>query len=656
MKIRNTRTAESTFGEEFESKEFTANVSGKFFDIVLDKIYTNKPRSIERELWTNAFDSHIANGNPERPFFCQLPTPLDQSFTVRDYGTGMTHEFVMDRYSRIFDSTRTDGEDADEFVGAFGLGSKSPFAYTDSFTVRVWLNGEERTYLASRAADGIPSITHLSTVPSDEEQGVEVSFPVQAEDFYRFRHEAEIVAEGFDVKPEIPGLQLRVAPALFEGENWRVMEQRSDAIRQGCVIYPVHDLEIETGLGYAFSLVVDVPVGQVEVAANREALSLDPETTAHVLEAFASASKELEAKVTEYILDAPDLFDANVRWQQMDRFFVNLEGITYHGQPLDGTITFLRQEVNTTPQHVTNSKEKEVFTGKLLFPVAQADSLAFVIDRTGNSVPRKKIRLRTWVKGAHGRKIYVLKDPTSRQLAALVRRLHLRADQIIGIASLPDVEIKRSPRQARGRNAQGVYDLVTLSPIREMADEYYFVEIPRVDGRDWHNVGQDVSTSWDAASVQSELCKAWQLLDDGKPVYAMTPSAVKRIKPKHSLTKAVKAHVAANRRQIARRVKVRTAVDFVRINAMRIKYRHLSDEIVNRMLVRLVPNATEFAPTYGDVLDKLFAQLDRDAYDKAVADGEAYAAKVAERYPLLFETTEDDILRYVNSNPRRRKS
>ena len=53
----------------------------------------------------------------------------------------MEHEDCMVLYTTYFRSTRNNSNDS---VGCLGLGSKAPFAYTDSFTVEAYLNGIKR--------------------------------------------------------------------------------------------------------------------------------------------------------------------------------------------------------------------------------------------------------------------------------------------------------------------------------------------------------------------------------------------------------------------------------------------------------------------------------------------------------------------------------
>ena len=129
---------------DFEQTNFKLKADPKAFNILSDKIYTNKVKAVIREISTNAYDAHVAAGNDE-PFDVHLPTDLEPWFSVRDYGTGLSHEDCMEIYTTYFHSTKTDSND---YVGALGLGSKSPYSIADSFTVTSWFNGEKRVYSA----------------------------------------------------------------------------------------------------------------------------------------------------------------------------------------------------------------------------------------------------------------------------------------------------------------------------------------------------------------------------------------------------------------------------------------------------------------------------------------------------------------------------
>ncbi len=106
---------------------------------LIDDLYSDKIATPIRELWTNAFDSHIMAGCAAKSFRCQLPNAKTPTFMVRDYGVSLTHEQVMVLYTTVFRSTK---ERTNAQVGQLGLGSKSPFCYTDAFSVVAYMDGE----------------------------------------------------------------------------------------------------------------------------------------------------------------------------------------------------------------------------------------------------------------------------------------------------------------------------------------------------------------------------------------------------------------------------------------------------------------------------------------------------------------------------------
>lgn len=183
------------------SKAKISNVS-KIFRMLISGLYADKNQSITREIWSNALDAQVSAGRGDRPFEVTFPSVFDPTFRVRDFGISMSHYQVMNEYPDLGMSTK---EDSNDVVGKFGIGSKSPFAYTDNFTVTVVLAGEKRFYSAMIGEDGVPAIHLMGTEVTEDEDGVEVAFPVAKEDVASFVAAAKRVSHGFDVKPIVTG-------------------------------------------------------------------------------------------------------------------------------------------------------------------------------------------------------------------------------------------------------------------------------------------------------------------------------------------------------------------------------------------------------------------------------------------------------------------
>jgi hypothetical protein len=303
-----------------EVGNFTIRADAKAFRVLIDSLYSNKPLAIIRELSSNAYDSHVLAGIMERPIKWQLPTRWDDAFSVRDYGVSLTHEQVMGIYTTVFASSK---EDSNTQVGKFGLGSKTPFSYTDSFTVTAILAGEKRLYNCYMDA-GLPKIALMIMEPTDEEQGLEVRFSVRADDVASFHAAAKRVALGLPVLP-VNNIDLTTPEraVIFEGAGWQVVKQdryeglTGAMVRQGCVLYPVdaqalHNVRRCEALDVLAetAIIVDMPIGSVDITPSRESLSYDPTTCENLLSRFDGILDEVTNKMIADVRNAPSRFAA----------------------------------------------------------------------------------------------------------------------------------------------------------------------------------------------------------------------------------------------------------------------------------------------------------------------------------------------------------
>lgn len=180
--------------------QFKVATNAKMFEILFSGIYQHKIAAIVREICTNAYDSHIDAGKKHVPFRVTLPNSLHPYFEVEDFGVGMDVETAINVFCVMGESTKAESNDG---VGAWGLGSKTPFAYTSQFTIRMRKDGMERTAIAYLDATGGPRMDFISAVKWDGENGLTVTVPVREEDIDRFRQEASFYLSFYDVAPEV---------------------------------------------------------------------------------------------------------------------------------------------------------------------------------------------------------------------------------------------------------------------------------------------------------------------------------------------------------------------------------------------------------------------------------------------------------------------
>lgn len=270
--------------------EFRIRNSAKAFSILSSGLYANKIRAIIRELSCNAYDSHVAAGKVTTPYDVHLPSPLEPWFSIRDYGTGLNHEQVTNLYTTYFESTKTESND---FVGALGLGSKSPFSYTDNFTVTAVKDGVRGVYTAFINEQGVPSIALMTQSDTTEPNGVEVKFAVaNKSDYSKFVTEAAYVYKHFKLQPVVSGVaqftpekpvyqETNLVPGIHRvkcDQSRYSSGTRSVAI-MGNIEYPIDVPESEQkNLGTLASLltcglVIEFNIGDLDFQASREGLS-----------------------------------------------------------------------------------------------------------------------------------------------------------------------------------------------------------------------------------------------------------------------------------------------------------------------------------------------------------------------------------------------
>jgi len=351
------RDSNSVAGSVDNNPQFTITASGRAFKILSDGLYSDKIRAIIRELACNARDSHVAAGNTA-PWDMHLPTYDENWFSIEDFGTGMSHEDVMNVYSRYFASTKTASND---FVGQLGLGSKSPFSLTRAFTVNSCYAGVENRYRMYFDDSDTPRVDHIASGPATK-TGIKVQFAVP-NGIDRWHNKAVEVLRWFDQKPTCNvQIEMDLAEPARRGQGWRIWDKAQwnggySQILMGGVLYPLdrHSLpDMDHRISYLcdFSIVIDMPIGDCDVAASREGLSYDPRTVSNIIARLNAVRDNMVALVSDAISNAPTLWAAHHQWHvnftgsagfNMRRVFDDVQ-LEWQGNNIDrGTIS-----VNTT--------------------------------------------------------------------------------------------------------------------------------------------------------------------------------------------------------------------------------------------------------------------------------------------------------------------
>lgn len=484
-----------------ETRDFTIRASGKAFRTLIDGLYSRKIEAAVREICSNAFDAHVAAGIADTPFWVKLPNMLDPNFLVRDYGHSMDHDFVMASYSTLFHS---DKENTNAQVGLYGLGSKSPFAYTDSFNVITYRDGVRRAYLCHINSDDIPTIVHQGEEETDEPDGTEVNFAVIGKDINLFSQAVVRMMMGYEVMPKITGETIVKPDPVFDQLGIQVYPMPKNFpgddryfLNQGSVLYPwpadpaLNSLkEILTwsrehgplGDYTAHSLMIlKVPIGTFDITPSRESLDLNEESCTALLKYSIELSEKIAKFIDSQYAGVTNRIQSVKKYLQISGPFQSEKVTRSHESGIveNKVQTPLNNDrVHLWPDHIrvaapalwSNTKNRrDIALRSQALGATSSDTASGMIPgvlwrATGKhyqgvsviwaehldklrisvglerEIPRRVLRMR---EACYNQYTYFI---FSEDLPRIMRILDLRADQILSICELPDVEVKRATR------------------------------------------------------------------------------------------------------------------------------------------------------------------------------------------------------------------
>lgn len=289
------------------------------FEMMSKSLYSNPIGSIVRELTSNCFDSHREAKIDKPVVISKLKDDEGTYISFKDVGVGLSPDRVRKIYMNYFSSTkRTDNTQ----IGGFGLGSKTPFAYTDYFYItttsnkkivnikghcKVPLIHEERRlevlldkgikyqYLFSKG-ERAPTLDLLDEDETDDRNGTEIKIYIKStNDEYKFKEALQEQLCYFDnvyfVNWDIDNHYYIYETDLYKYRN---TSQYSDEMHIcfGTVPYPIdwkiideHSMNIPVGIKFE--------IGELVVTPNRESLRYTDEVKELVKERVKQVRADL---------------------------------------------------------------------------------------------------------------------------------------------------------------------------------------------------------------------------------------------------------------------------------------------------------------------------------------------------------------------------
>lgn len=302
-----TTNVDNTVTNVTNTSDMGVIADGRMFKLLLNNLYTDPCSSILRELSCNAIDAHKSINNMNS-FHIQLPSLLDSTFIIRDFGPGLDEDEINKYLNTLFSSSKTTSND---YIGSFGLGSKVAFSLVSSFNIESYKDGIKYTGLWYEKDCGTPTLIIIDRSPTTEPNGLKFivplgdtnnveqypdkfkqaadntlyNLPIQPKYFYNID---DLTTEyEFNYTAKLVSYDPTINTRIFSLPNY-IYTNRFLYVNLGGIVYPSQIYLDSDIYNYVLSngfkkLVIDIPIGELSLPMNRESIENTSANTQKIL-------------------------------------------------------------------------------------------------------------------------------------------------------------------------------------------------------------------------------------------------------------------------------------------------------------------------------------------------------------------------------------
>lgn len=321
MKINQSKIIEKSNFSEGNKISAVIDNPVKMLRMFTKDLYKQPLQTAIQEYIANARDAHVMAKKDTSSIEITAPTLANPVVVIKDYGTGLSKEDVVNVFARI---TASNKDHSDLFNGGFGIGSKSWFAINPSFVV-ISVYNKKKTYYDVSFSDNI-YITPQLEEKTSEPNGVEVHLPLAKN--AQIKPAVDAISRAIKYWPKRPKLinmEMEELPYLYQDKDFTVLsindqktkngrEASSVEVTLGGTIYSINHLDklkkVVSTQWQNYSVAFHFNVGEVklsnmqEVGPDRE--SFVQEMEEHLLKKANKCYAKLSTVLEKYISKSND--------------------------------------------------------------------------------------------------------------------------------------------------------------------------------------------------------------------------------------------------------------------------------------------------------------------------------------------------------------
>lgn len=504
MKLAQTTNNFKSNMDNVKTQNFGIGDASVVIDILRNRLYKNKIQTLVQEYICNGRDA-MREIDSKKDIQIIAPTRFSPTFKVRDFGPGITPDRMATVFVNYGSSTkRTNNKQ----TGGFGIGAKSAWSYTDSFTAITYIDGTKRTYVAHTGANNNGRLDLINTEETTELNGTEINIAVNSQDIGKFHSAINRCVYFWQDGYKVKGMELshiHTKGEMFNNHLEIGIENRfpsniADRYSND-IICTIDDIpyKLTSFRDKIDSLdkinrltngnfIIHIPNGLVEVSANREEISDSEHTIKYLTRLLDKTYQELDNKIKTHFKDITNPYDYITAFDSYKGKF-NLESYRTFGDFYIGNnqtissklfekVKFYKVHIDRKGKFVKNcvNNDSRSYSSKDKFDIAlsQKNSLFYNIDESAVIVGKK---LRKYLE-SHDNCILIENNGDDATFNSLIKDLDFKDLKTILLpAKVKTAKVKRTAKQFCIHSYKYYRKETFFTTIDDNRDEWYYIEM-----------------------------------------------------------------------------------------------------------------------------------------------------------------------------------
>lgn len=450
---------------ETENQNFGIGDVSVVIEILRNRLYKHKVRTLVQEYISNGRDASREVGS-KKLIKIVAPTVFDPTFKVRDYGPGISPDRMKKVFVMYGSSTKRDSNNQ---TGGFGIGAKSAWSYTDSFTIVTYIDGVKRTYLAHTGVNNNGRLDFLGETATKEPNGTEIQIGVSKNDIKEFTLAIRRAIHFWTEEANVTGMDL-VKSDLERGLRVKDFEvisgnavgdynlggwNRKVALAIDGILYPVdrdiYEKTLNTDIINGV-LIVHVDVGIIDVSASREEIAISPENTKKLNDLFRKANQELDSYIQKELNSVKKIQDKIKKFVELsESFYITFDDGIYKIDTRGKFSTDLFDQVDIIRYNNRRGKLRKTFindtTKSKNFSTKQIELKNLYFFDNSESLVKKNHRIREFLKTNDSIIVMQLKDSSKSVYNKLIKELLFKDLKTVSYTETPKTQSVRVKRR-----------------------------------------------------------------------------------------------------------------------------------------------------------------------------------------------------------------